>query len=167
MPQRHAVYPGTFDPITVGHVDVVYRALKLFDQVTVAIATGGGKTPLFTKNQRLEMVQRVFEHMNQVSVVVFDHLLVDCVETLNADVIVRGLRAVSDFEYEFQMASMNRKLSESIETVFLTPSEPYTCLSSTMVRQIAQIDLPRVEPFVPPTVFDALKCQVNGNAIDQ
>ena len=120
-----AIYPGTFDPITNGHLDLIARASRLFDHVIVAAATSLGKRPLFSLEQRVEMIQAVVSEFSNVTVIGFDTLLVDCAKAHQASVIIRGLRAVSDFEYEFQLAGMNRRLSPDIETVFLTPAEQY------------------------------------------
>lgn len=134
-----AVYPGTFDPITNGHLDLVQRASHLFDKVYVAVAASPGKKPMFTLDERVAMARLVLKDLNNVEVVGFDTLLVEFVRSLSAQVILRGLRAVSDFEYEFQLAGMNRKLDSSIETVFLTPSENYSYISSSLVREIASL----------------------------
>lgn len=133
-----AVYPGTFDPITNGHSDLVGRASGLFDKVIVAIAANPGKTPLFDLEQRVNMAQQVLAGLDNVEVCGFSELLVDFVHQKQANVILRGLRAVSDFEYEMQLASMNRHLAEDIETLFLTPSEKNSFISSSLVREIAQ-----------------------------
>ena len=134
-----AVYPGTFDPITNGHSDLVARAARLFDQVIVAISVNPGKNPAFTLEQRVSLAQEVLTGMDNVEVCAFDNLLVDFVRQRNADVILRGLRAVSDFEYEFQMALMNRRLYPEVETVFLTPKEEYLYLSSRLVREVVAL----------------------------
>lgn len=154
------VYPGTFDPISYGHVDLVERADKLFDKVIVAISTGSNKQTLFDESERLTIAQKVLKPYKNVSVMRFDGLLVDFVEKVGAKVVIRGLRAVSDFEYEFQMAAINRRLKTDIETVFLTPDERYTCLSSTMIREVARIDPMRVKTFVSPIVLEALKAKM-------
>ncbi|MCW8831015.1 MAG: pantetheine-phosphate adenylyltransferase [Gammaproteobacteria bacterium] len=132
-----AVYPGTFDPVTNGHSDLVQRASKLFDRVIVAIAANPGKTPLFNLDQRVEMVTRVLSDIPNVEVCGFSDLLVDFVQQKDANVILRGLRAVSDFEYEMQLASMNRRLDNSIETVFLTPAEETSFISASLVKEVA------------------------------
>ena len=150
-----AVYPGTFDPITNGHTDLIRRAARLFDEVVIAVSTHPSKTPLFSVPERVEMIQQVTQSIDNVTVKFFDGLLIHYVEQQNAQVVIRGLRAVSDFEYEFQMASMNRKLDDSIETVFLTPSEQNTFLSSSMVREIARLK-GDVSSFVAPEVEQAL-----------
>ena len=151
MKQRIAIYPGTFDPITNGHVDVVERAVEMFDRVTVLVARNTSKAPLFSDRERMEMIAQVFRRQPRVSVDVFDGLLVEYARRTRARVIVRGLRAVSDFEYEFQMALTNRKLAPAIHTVFLVPDERYTYLNSTIVREIARLG-GDVSEFVPPLV---------------
>jgi pantetheine-phosphate adenylyltransferase len=151
MKDRIAVYPGTFDPITYGHVDVVSRAAKMFSRVIVLIARNSSKMPLFSDEERVTMVQDVFRGMRRVSVDSFDGLLVDYVRRNGPAVIVRGLRAVSDFEYEFQMALTNRKLAPTIDTVFLVPDERFTYLNSTIVREVARLG-GNVADFVPPLV---------------
>lgn len=150
-----AIYPGTFDPITNGHLDLICRASKLFDHVIVAAATSLGKKPLFSLEERVEMINEVVREFDNVSVIGFDTLLVDCAKRHHASVIIRGLRAVSDFEYEFQLAGMNRRLSPEIETVFLTPAEQYEFISSSMIREIAQLK-GDVSSFVPDSVKQRL-----------
>ena len=135
---RIAVYPGSFDPVTNGHYDVVRRGLRLFDKVVVAIARNGTKTPLFTIEERLEMLQETFKEMQGVQVDSFDGLLVDYVARRQADAILRGLRAVSDFEYEFQMALMNRKLNKNVQTVFLMTGLRWIYISSSIIKEAAQ-----------------------------
>jgi len=132
-----AVYPGTFDPVTHGHTDLIHRASKLFDHVIVAIAANPSKQPLFSLEERVELAKMVTSKLNNVSIVGFDSLLVHFAKENNAQVILRGLRAVSDFDYEFQLAGMNRKLDSEIETLFLTPAEKYAYISSSLVREIA------------------------------
>ncbi len=134
-----AIYPGTFDPITKGHIDLAERASQLFDEVVIAIAASPSKQPLFDVDERLEMAQISLSHIDNISVVGFDGLLIECVRTAQAQVVLRGLRAVSDFEYEFQLAAMNRRLDPTVETMFLTPSENYTFLSASMVKEIASL----------------------------
>ena len=154
-----AIYPGTFDPITNGHLDLIKRAARLCDRVVVAIATGGGsgsKQPVFSLEERTEMAREVVSGLGNVEVCGFDCLLIEFVRQQRAQVILRGLRAVSDFEYEFQLASMNRHLDESIETIFMTPAEQYSYISSSLVREIASLG-GDVSPFVPPKVVAALK----------
>ena len=149
--KRIAVYPGTFDPITYGHVDVIKRGAKLFDEVIVLVAENSTKTPLFSGAERVAMIKEAFRNNSRIAVDVFDGLLVTYVRRKKATVIIRGLRAVSDFEYEFQMALTNRKLDGTIDTVFLVPDERYTYLNSTIVREIARHG-GDVSDFVPPNV---------------
>lgn len=148
------IYPGTFDPITNGHIDLVNRAVKLFDEVVIAVALGHHKKPLFSFEERVTMVKTVFTALPQVSVVGFQGLLVDFMRENNATAVLRGLRAMSDFEYEFQLANMNRELDENFEAVFLTPSQDYSFISSTMIREIAKLG-GDVSKFVPPCVLNA------------
>jgi pantetheine-phosphate adenylyltransferase len=150
-----AIYPGTFDPITNGHVDLIARAVRIFDHLVVAVAANKDKSPLFDVEQRVEMVREVVSSYDNVEVVGFDTLLVECARKVGAGVVLRGLRAVSDFEYEFQMAGMNRRLSADFETVFLTPAEQYAFISSTMVREIARLG-GDVSDFVPRKISRAL-----------
>jgi pantetheine-phosphate adenylyltransferase len=153
---RHCIYPGTFDPITYGHLDVLARAAKLFDQVTVAIADNAGKGPLFSGEQRLAMVRANVEQFPNVLVTSFSGLLVDFAVAQNAVAIIRGLRALSDFEFEFNMALMNRHLDQRIETIFVMPNEQFSYTSSTLVKQVAKFG-GNVSHFVPPNVAEALK----------
>ncbi len=150
-----AIYPGTFDPVTDGHLDLILRASKLFSEVIVAIATNPGKTPLFSLKERVEMVEQVTAQFSNVRIIGFSNLLVDCAKEYKADVVLRGLRAVSDFEYEFQMAGMNRRLSPELETMFLTPAEQYEFISSSMIREIAKLN-GDVSSFVPKCVEERL-----------
>ncbi len=154
-----AIYPGTFDPVTNGHTDLVQRATRLFDQVIVAVAKGGSKQPVFTLDQRVALVQEVLADMPGVKVCSFDTLLVDFMQEQGAGVILRGLRAVSDFEYEFQLAGMNRQLRPEIETIFLTPAEHYAYISSSLVREIASLG-GDVSRFVHPKVVAALSSRL-------
>ncbi len=155
-----AVYPGTFDPITNGHTDLVQRAALLFDQVIVAVASTPAKTPAFTAQQRVALATEVLADFPNVEVCSFDTLLVDLAKTKNATVILRGLRAVSDFEYEFQLASMNRHLAPNVETLFLTPAEEYAYVSSSLVREIAGLG-GDITAFVHDKVLLALR-ELNG-----
>ena len=150
-----AIYPGTFDPITKGHTDLIERAARLFDQVLVALAASPGKAPSFSLDERLEMARTVLAHLNNVEVCGFDGLLVNFAQAHGVNVIIRGLRAVSDFEYEFQLASMNRKLAPGIETLFLTPAEQYAYISSSLVREIAALG-GDVSPFVHEKIMAEL-----------
>lgn len=154
-----AIYPGTFDPITNGHYDLVQRAARLCDQVVVAIAKGGGnagKTPVFSLEERVALAKVVLSELPNVEVCGFDSLLIEFVREQQAQVILRGLRAVSDFEYEFQLASMNRRLDSSVETIFMTPAEQQAFISSSLVREIASLG-GDITPFVHPDVATALK----------
>ncbi|MCF6250887.1 MAG: pantetheine-phosphate adenylyltransferase [Methylococcaceae bacterium] len=151
-----AIYPGTFDPITDGHIDLISRASKLFHKVIVAVAVNQGKTPLFSLQEREELAKEVTVHFPNVIIIGFDNLLVDCAREQGANVVLRGLRAVSDFEYEFQLAGMNRRLSPELETMFLTPAEQYEFISSSMIREIAKLK-GDVSSFVPECVEKRLK----------
>jgi len=155
-----AVYPGTFDPITHGHTDLVTRAARVFEHVIVAIAESPHKTPFFTLKQRIELAQSQLGHLDNISIVGFRNLLIDFVLENGAGVIVRGLRAVSDFEYEFQLASMNRNLCDEIETMFLTPDEKFGFISSTLVREVARLN-GDVSQFVGQEIELALKEKFN------
>ena len=152
---RTAIYPGSFDPMTNGHLDVIERAVKLFDRVIVAVAKNESKQPLFTLQERVDLVRQGIQHLPSVEADSFDCLLVDYVERCSAQAIVRGLRAVSDFEFEFQLALMNRKLNEKVETIFMMPKDTYTFLSSRIVKEIARLG-GDVSAFVPPPVQAAL-----------
>jgi len=151
-----AFYPGTFDPFTEGHMDLVQRAARLFDQVYVAIAANSAKQPLFSLQERVDLVRRVVSDLPTVEAIGFDYLLIDCMRKHGSRVILRGLRAVSDFEFEFQLASMNRRLDSDIETVFLTPAENYTFISASLVKEIARLH-GDVSQFLHPLVYDALR----------
>lgn len=148
------IYPGTFDPITNGHKDLVERAARLFDEVVVAVAVSEKKKPMFTVDERVALAQEVVSHLPNVRVVGFDKLLSFFVDDMDANVVLRGLRAVSDFEYEFQLANMNRQLNRDFETVFLTPSEHLSFISSSLVREIAVLG-GDVSQFVPENVAEA------------
>lgn len=150
-----AIYPGTFDPLTNGHSDLVRRAAQLFDEVVVAIAANPGKQPLFSLAERTALATEALGSIPRVRIIGFDRLLVDCAREAGAQVILRGLRAVSDFEYEFQMAGMNRRLDAAIETVFLTPSDRDAYLSASLVKEIAKLG-GDVSEFVHPAVQAAL-----------
>ena len=149
------VYPGTFDPITNGHIDLVERASRLFDKVVIGIASSQRKSPLFTVEERIKLASECLQHVPNVEIHGFDCLLVNFVSDCNADAIMRGLRAVSDFEYEFQLANMNRALSPEIESIFLTPSEKFSYISSSLVREISSLR-GDVSQFVPSNVAKAL-----------
>ncbi len=159
---RRIVYPGTFDPVTNGHLDVVSRALQLFDEVVLSIAADSTKKSLFTLEERREMAEQALADFGgRVRVTVFRGLLIDFVQSQDSRAILRGLRAVSDFEFEFQMALMNRKLSDSIETIFLMPRDTYTYLSSTIIKEIARLG-GDTSSFVPPHVKEALRVKFHG-----
>ena len=153
---KTALYPGTFDPITHGHTELVRRACRIFDVVIVAVAANAGKQPLFTLEQRVAMATEVLRDIPGARVIGFNTLLVDCVKANGASVILRGLRAVSDFEYEFQMASMNKHLAPDIDTVFMTPGEQETYISASLVKEIASLG-GDVAEFVAPPVRAALQ----------
>jgi len=152
---RTAIYPGSFDPFTNGHLDVVQRAARLFDRVIVAVAKSDGKHPIFTLEERKALIEKSIVGMPNVEADAFDGLLVNYVQTHSAQAVLRGLRAVSDFEFEFQMALMNRKLNDSFETIFMMPKDTYTFLSSRIVKEIARLG-GDVSTFVPPHVQTAL-----------
>lgn len=154
---RTVIYPGTFDPITNGHLDLIARACRIFDKVIIAVAENKNKTPLFDMNERVELARSAIESegLEGVEVVGFNTLLVECAQKHQAGVILRGLRAVSDFEFEFQLAGMNRHLCQELETMFLTPSEKYAFISSTVIREIAKLG-GDVSSFVPKPVHAAL-----------
>lgn len=153
---RRAIYPGSFDPVTNGHLDVIDRARKLFDEVIVAVAHNTQKQPLFTLEERLELLQATIGKFENVEIAPLDGLLVDFAVARKASAVVRGLRAISDFEFEFQMALMNRKLEATVETIFLMPKEEYTYLSSRIVKEIARLG-GDVTEFVPARVAKALR----------
>ncbi|WPL15178.1 Phosphopantetheine adenylyltransferase [Thiorhodovibrio winogradskyi] len=153
---RSIVYPGTFDPVTNGHSDLIARAARLFDQVVVAVAEDSIKASTFTVAERLEMLRGVAREHDNVKVTSFSGLLVDFARGLGVPVIMRGLRAVSDFEYEFQLAGMNRRMAPDIETLFLTPAEQYAYISSSLVKEIARLG-GDVSGFVAPSVYAALR----------
>ncbi len=156
-----AIYPGTFDPVTLGHEDLVRRASRLFDEVMVAVADSRTKRPFFTLDERVAMAREVLAPYPNVRIEGFDGLLMDFLKRHNARIILRGLRAVSDFEYEFQMAGMNRSLNPDVETVFLTPAEKYQFISATMVREIASLG-GDVSKFVQPLVHERLKQRISS-----
>lgn len=153
---KRAIYPGSFDPITNGHLDVVERARKLFDEVIVAVAHNDEKQPLFSLEERLELLKQTVGKIDKVRIGKFDGLLVEFARTEKASAVIRGLRAVSDFEFEFQMALMNRKLESTVETIFLMPKEEYTYLSSRLVKEIGRLG-GDVSKFVPAVVVTALE----------
>ncbi len=155
------LYPGTFDPITNGHLDLIERASRLFDHVVVAVAGSSSKKTLFTLDQRVDLVSQVVANIGNVEVCGFNGLLVDFAKQKNAEALMRGLRAVSDFEYEFQLANMNRRLAPQLESVFLTPSEQHSFISSTLVKEVAALG-GDVTDFVPALVKDALMTSYRG-----
>jgi pantetheine-phosphate adenylyltransferase len=152
---RTVIYPGSFDPLTNGHLDVIQRATKLFDKVIVAVARSESKHPLFSLEERVQMVEHAVSHLPHVEADAFEGLLIEYVERRSAQAVIRGLRAVSDFEFEFQLALMNRKLNERIETIFMMPKDTYTFLSSRIVKEIASLG-GNVSEFVPAHVRTAL-----------
>lgn len=158
-----AIYPGTFDPVTNGHSDLITRASKLFTEVLVGVAASPSKKPMFTLEQRVAMIEKVTADLPNVKVVGFSGLLVDFAKSHNANVLIRGLRAVSDFEYEFQLANMNRRLSPDLESVFLTPSEENSFISSTLVKEVA-LHKGDVSQFVHPEVETALLAAIAQRA---
>ncbi len=151
-----AIYPGTFDPITNGHLDIIERASDLFDKVIVTIAINAGKTPMFTSEERRDMISECIQKYKNVEVEYFDGLLVRFAKEKNATVIIRGLRAISDFDYEFQICQANRKLEPGINTIFLMPNEKYTYLNSSLIRELASYDANIIE-FIPENVLKRLK----------
>ena len=155
---RRAIYPGSFDPVTNGHLDVIERARKLFDEVIVAVAHNDEKQPLFSLEERLDLLRETTGRIANVRIAEFEGLLVDFAKAQNAGAVIRGLRAVSDFEFEFQMALMNRKLDAAVETIFLMPKEEYTYLSSRIVKEIARLG-GDISSFVPACVAKALSRQ--------
>jgi len=156
------LYPGTFDPITNGHLDLIQRAARLFDKVIVSVAESEGKNPMFNVQTRVELVKTVVQDMDNVEVCGFSGLLVDFAKEKSANALLRGLRAVSDFEYEFQLALMNRRLAPELESLFLTPAEQHSFISSTLVREVAELG-GDVAEFVPQAVQDALKTRFLEN----
>ena len=161
MATNKVIYPGTFDPLTLGHEDLVRRAARLFDQVVLAVADSQSKRPCFTPDERVEIAREVLKPYPNVSVMRFSGLLIDFARTQGANVIMRGLRAVSDFEYEFQLAGMNRNLYPEIETLFLTPAENYLFISATLVREIALLG-GDVSKFVHPSVAARLAAKAKN-----
>ncbi|CUS47576.1 MAG: pantetheine-phosphate adenylyltransferase CoaD [Idiomarinaceae bacterium HL-53] len=157
-----AIYPGTFDPVTNGHTDLIERASKLFSDVIVAVAANTSKKPLFSLEERVELVEKATAHLDNVRVIGFSGLLADLAKEQEARVLVRGLRAVADFEYEFQLANMNRRLNAELESVFLTPSEENSFISSTLVKEVA-LHKGNVRQFVAGHVADALESKFRGD----
>ena len=160
-----AVYPGTFDPITCGHFDLIERAARFYDRLVIAVADNRNKNSLFTLDERVDLAKQVTAELPNVEVVGFRGLLVDFVQEIGGNVLLRGLRAVSDFEYEFQLASMNRKLAPDVETMFMTPAEQYAFISSSLVREISALG-GDVSEFVHPQVGEALQQKLpNANSV--
>ncbi len=158
---QRAVYPGTFDPMTMGHVDLVKRASKLFDLVIIAIASSDSKKPMFSLEERIEIGNKIFAEDPKVEVVGFSGLLVNFAKDNDANILIRGLRVVADFEYEFQLANMNRAMSPDIESVFLTPKEEYSYISSSLVKEIAMMG-GDVKRFVDPVTLEALNQKIKN-----
>jgi pantetheine-phosphate adenylyltransferase len=158
---KRAIYPGSFDPVTFGHIDVIGRALRLFDEVVVAVAPSEGKSPLFPVAERLDLIKASLPGESRLLVKQFDGLLVDFVHAEKAAAVIRGLRAVSDFEFEFQMALMNRRLSPDVETIFLMPKEDYSYISSRLVKEVARLG-GDVSGVVPAPVVAALQKKFGG-----
>jgi pantetheine-phosphate adenylyltransferase len=161
---RTAIYPGSFDPLTNGHLDVIERAIKLFDRVVVAVAKNESKQPLFTLEERLALVRGAVKHLPNVEADTFDCLLVDYAEQRSAQAVVRGLRAISDFEFEFQLALMNRKLNERVETIFMMPKDTYTFLSSRIIKEIARLG-GDISAFVPAHVQKVLLAKLKETPV--
>ncbi len=157
MANKTAIYPGTFDPVTNGHLDVLHRALRMFDEVIVAIASNAGKSPLFDTETRMTLFRENIADIDKVKICSIDGLTVDFARSRNALAVIRGLRAVSDFEFEFQLAQMNRHLAGDVETIFLMPSHKYFYTSSTIIKQVAIHDPDRIAEFVPPNVLKKLR----------
>jgi pantetheine-phosphate adenylyltransferase len=155
---RVAIYPGSFDPLTNGHVDIIERGSRIFDSIVVAILANAEKAPLFSEQERIDMIQDVFKGRSNVKVETFNGLLVDYAQQKRASVLVRGLRAVSDFEYEFQMALMNRHLAPGIETVFMMPAEQYTYISSRLIKEVFTLN-GTISGLVPPVVEERLRAK--------
>lgn len=155
MSQR-AIYPGTFDPMTKGHVDLIERACELFDEIVIAIAASEAKNPLFTLDERIQIAEKIFENNDKVKIIGFSGLLVDLAKDNQAKILIRGLRVVADFEYEFQLANMNRAMMPELESVFLTPKEQYSYISSSLVKEICKMG-GDVSEFVDPVSLSELK----------
>lgn len=150
-----AVYPGTFDPITNGHIDIINRGLRIFDKIIVTVAVNPGKTPLFSLEERIEMIEQSIGNVENVEVAQFQGLIADYLKSVNAIAMIRGLRAISDFEFEFQMSLMNRKLNEDVETVFLMPAQEYIHLNSTLIKEVSSFNGDITE-YVPKNVENKL-----------
>ena len=163
MSLRIAVYPGSFDPITYGHLDIINRGLRIFDEIIVAVARNSSKNALFTIEERVELINQVLDGNDRAKVDTFDGLLVDYVSSRGAAVIIRGLRAISDFEYEFQIAQMNRGITQHVETLFMMTSVPYSYLSSSIVKEVSSLNGP-IEGLVPPAVKRALDAKFKNTS---
>jgi len=159
--ERKAIYPGSFDPITNGHVDIIQRGKKIFDKIIVGVLDNPKKSPLFTAAERVQLIKQIFAQDPAVEVLSFDGLLVDFARKNGVNVVIRGLRAISDFEYEFQMALMNRKLAHDMETLFMMPSLKYSFLSSNMVKEVFQLG-GCIKDLVPPQVEEALTNKIRN-----
>ena len=159
--KKRAIYPGTFDPVTYGHIDLIKRACKIFDEVIVAVAHNPGKAPLFSVEERVEFLRRATRSLPRITVDHFDSLVVDYVRRKGSGVMIRGLRMLSDFEYEFQMALTNRKLSHEVETIFMMPSESYSYISARLIKEAGALGA-NLSAFVPPFVAKALKRKLRG-----
>ncbi len=162
MKTTRAIYPGTFDPVTYGHIDLIKRARKIFDEVIVAVAHNPGKDPLFTVEERVAFLRQATRSMRGVTVDHFNSLVVDYVRRRRSRVMIRGLRMLSDFEYEFQMALTNRKLSDEVETIFMMPSESYSYISARLLKEAAALGA-NVSAFLPPFVAQALRRKLRGS----
>jgi pantetheine-phosphate adenylyltransferase len=160
MPKKIAVYPGSFDPITFGHLDIINRGLKIFDEVIIAVAENPVKKALFSIEERVLLIRKVLDGNNRATVDTFGGLLINYVQAKGATIIIRGLRAVSDFEYEFQIAQMNRGISQDVETLFMMTSVPFSYLSSSIVKEVSSLNGP-VNGLVPPIVKKALDAKYN------
>jgi len=157
--KKKAVYPGSFDPITNGHVDIIERGLNIFDQINIAVLKNPKKKPLFTTKERVGMIEDIFPNQKRIHVMSFDGLLVDFARKINSNIVIRGLRAVSDFEYEFQMSLMNRKLAPDIETLYMMPAVEYSFLSSQLVKEVCLLG-GCLEGLLPPAVEKKLKAKL-------
>ena len=162
LPNTRAIYPGSFDPVTKGHIDLIERATNLFDEVVVAVADSKGKKTLFSLEDRVELIQKTTTHLSRIKIVGFSGLLIDFAKNVKSNIVVRGLRAVSDFEYEFQLSWMNRQLNPNIETLFFAPAEDYAFVAASLVKEIAELG-GDVSQFVHPIVNEALAAKLNGS----
>ena len=160
LPNTRAIYPGSFDPVTKGHIDLIERATNLFDEVIVAVADSKGKKTLFSLEERVELIQQTTTHLSRIKIVGFSGLLIDFAKNIKSNIVVRGLRAVSDFEYEFQLSWMNRQLNPNIETLFFAPAEDYAFVAASLVKEIAELG-GDVSQFVHPIVNEALAAKLN------